>query len=506
MSRGKRYEQEPKLNLKKVFAVVIAIAVVIMFVFIIKGILLKGEEKGKITSKSYYTIFKDNKWGVIDSNGDIVIDPAYEEMITIPDQKKDVFVCTYNVNYETGEYKTKALDSNNKEIFTDFEQIESIPNTDEQNNVWYESNVLKVKKDGKYGLIDLDGKEILKAEYSEIFAMPGIENSLKIKKDDKYGIVNTEGKIIIEPKYQDITTLGKDDKSGFIVKNENGKYGIVSYLDAQILDAKFDEVTKVYGNDLYVVKQDNKIQLVGKDSNVVLSEGYDEITGILKNKENGIIFKKDKKYGVMKITGEVTINPEYEDLKEAKDGILIAKKGLKYGLIDITNTPKIEAKYMAISYNEKADLYILEDDSANSTILNSNFETKLQGILNKVDEEKGYLKIRVGDEYKYYNFKFEEKKASEVLTSNTLFLSKKDGKYGFVDKNGNVVVEYIYDDAKEQKSSGFAAVKKDGKWGSINSKGNVVIEPTYNLDNYLVIDFIGKWHLGQDMNLNYYIQ
>ena len=69
MSRGKRYEQEPKLNLKKVFAVVIAIAVVIMFVFIIKGILLKGEEKGKITSKSYYTIFKDNKWGVIDSNG-----------------------------------------------------------------------------------------------------------------------------------------------------------------------------------------------------------------------------------------------------------------------------------------------------------------------------------------------------------------------------------------------------------------------------------------------------
>lgn len=45
------------------------------------------------------------------------------------------------------------------------------------------------------------------------------------------------------------------------------------------------EVTKVYGNDLYVVKQDNKIQLVGKDSNVVLSEGYDEITGILKNKK-----------------------------------------------------------------------------------------------------------------------------------------------------------------------------------------------------------------------------
>ena len=53
---------------------------------------------------------------------------------------------------------------------------------------------------------------------------------------------------------------------------------------------------------------------------------------------------------------------------------------------------------------------------------------------------------------------------------------------------------------------GFAAIKKDGKWGSIDMKGNVVQEPTYILDNYLVVDFIGRWHLGQDINMNYYNQ
>ena len=42
-SRGRRFENEPKLNVKKVFAVIIAIAVLVMFVFIIKGILQKGE-------------------------------------------------------------------------------------------------------------------------------------------------------------------------------------------------------------------------------------------------------------------------------------------------------------------------------------------------------------------------------------------------------------------------------------------------------------------------------
>lgn len=66
MSRGRRYE-EPKLNLKKVFAVIVAIAVIIMFIFIIKGILTKDKEQLKISSKDYAVIYKDNKWGVIDS-------------------------------------------------------------------------------------------------------------------------------------------------------------------------------------------------------------------------------------------------------------------------------------------------------------------------------------------------------------------------------------------------------------------------------------------------------
>ena len=28
----------------------------------------------------------------------------------------------------------------------------------------------------------------------------------------------------------------------------------------------------------------------------------------------------------------------------------------------------------------------------------------------------------------------------------------------------------------------------------------------YNLDNNIVINFIGKWHLGQDINMNYYCE
>ena len=134
-------------------------------------------------------------------------------------------------------------------------------------------------------------------------------------------------------------------------------------------------------------------------------------------------------------------------------------------------------------------ILIAEKEDFSNDIIDNTFAIKQSGILVDIDNEKGYLELKQGEDYKYYNFKFEEKTEAEIFGTNTLFLSKKDGKYGFVDKNGNVVVDYIYDDATKQNSYGFAGVKKDGKWGSVDRNGNVVQEPTYNLDEYLKIDF-----------------
>ena len=506
MSRGRRYDSEPKLNMKKVFAVIIAVVVIIMFIFIIKGLLSKDTTTGKITSQTYFTSYKNNKWGVINSEGSNVIDPSYAEMIVIPNNKIGVFICTYDVNYETGEFKTKVLNEKNEEIFTQYDKIEAIQNKDKNDNLIYDQNVIRVQKNGKYGLIDFTGKEIISADYEEIVAILGIENSYKVKKDGKYGIANSEGKIVVEPKYADIDILGKDNKSGFIVKDDSGKYGIIDYSNNEVLQIKYDSIEKIYGNDLYVVTVEKKQKVVNKQNEDVLTDGFDSIKQILTTQENAVIYVKDNKYGVMNISGQVLIEAQYDKLEEAKTGIFIAQKDNKYGIINTNKEEKIPFEYNSIIYNQKADIYILEDNNFNSNILNNNFETKITGILLELNETKGYLKLRIDDNYKYYNFKFEEKQEKDIFPNRTLFLSKKDGKYGYIDKNGEVVVDYIYDDAIEQNEYGYSAVKKDGKWGSINIKGDVIQEPTYNLDEYLLIDFIGRWHLGLDINMNYYNQ
>lgn len=504
MSKGKRYE-EPKLNMKKVFAVIVAIIVIIMFIFIIKGLLDRDEEQGKITSETYFVSYKDSKWGIINSKGEDVIAPTYQEMIIIPNQKQDVFLCTYDVNYDTGEYKTKAFNKNNEEILTGYDKIEAIQNYDENNNIWYENNVLRVEKEGKYGLIDLTGKEVLPCEYEEITVIPNIKDAIKVKKDGKYGVVDSTGNEILKTDYQNIEALGKDNKSGYIVQSTEGKYGIVNYANSLVIDVNYDKINKIYGNDLYVVEKEGKQILVNKEQEEILnSDVYSQIIAILKTKDAGIIFEKDGKYGVINLTGEKIIENTYEELKEAKDDILIAKQNGKYGIIDLQNSQKIEFKYNSIIYNEEADIYIAETEDFNNELIDNTFTVRQTGILTDLNTEKGYIELRNDEGYKYYDLKFEEKNAKDIFSQNTLYLSKKDGKYGFVDKDGNVVVDYIYDDATKQNEYGFAGIKKDGKWGSVDNKGNIVIEPTYNLDEYLKIDFLGSWHYGKDTNINYY--
>ena len=99
MSKGKRYE-EPKLNMKKVFAVILAIVVIIMSVFIIKGVFSREQSNGGITSKTYFASYKDNKWGVINEDGTVVLEPTYER----ENEEEPLFIGKYyQVQYGFGE-------------------------------------------------------------------------------------------------------------------------------------------------------------------------------------------------------------------------------------------------------------------------------------------------------------------------------------------------------------------------------------------------------------------
>lgn len=503
MSRGKRYNNdERKLNMKKVFAVIIAIIVIAMFFIGMKELLKESPKTNEKTfALAYYTLYENEKWGVIDTRGNIVIKPEYEEMIVIPDNTKPVFICMENVDYTNNTFKTKAIDEKGKQLFTNYEQVEVIYNHDENNNIWYESNILKVQKDGKYGLINLDGKEILACTEDNIEPMLGTKSVYITTANGKKGLVDNMGKVIIENNYTEISGLTSKYSNGFIVKNDQGKYGVINNDKTIALEEKYDEISPVSENKMYVVKEGSDSKIVNTDGEEFLVNAFEEVKQI--NTDN-IVVKVNGKYGVKTINGVEKIPATYDDLTYTFDDYYIAKKEGKYGIVNEKNEEKLSFNYTYIKYLDTIGILQAETENMESELLDRNLKVRVKGIIAQINDDKNYIRVRENDEYKYYNFKLEQKESKEILATNTIFLSKKDGKYGYVNDKGIVVVDYQYEDATEQNKYGYVAVKKDGKWGCLDAKGNVVVECTNTLDDVLVVDFIGKWHLATDINANYY--
>lgn len=491
MGKGKRYDGEPKLNLKKVFGTIITLVVIIMIIVTINKILSKEAENIETEKITYFSAYVDGEWGIISNTGETIIDTTYDEMITIPNPEKPVFVCAYDVNDQTGEYKTKAINEKGEELFTDYDRVEVIENFDTKQNIWYENNLLRVVKNGKYGLIDCDGNKILECEYDSINSLKSVEGNLVVGKEGKVGLVNNVGQTIIPIEYKNIKILEEGYKDEYIVVDENDNEGVISTSGTLIVTPAYKEIKYLNSNEIYAAKIDDKWTLINKKGEVLNNE-YDDYTY---SKGDYVIVQKDGKYGIITTAGEVKIEPTYEELEYAFSVYYIAKLNSKYGVINTDNTSVIPLEYLNITCMEDKEILIADRTETETVLFDSNLTEKLTGIF---VYEQDYIKARIDGEDKYYTYKFEEKDIKDVLTKNTLYVSKKDGKYGFVDKQGNVVVDYIYDEAKEQNIYGFAAIKLNGFWGSINRNGRVVLQPEVNLDNNIYIDFIREWHLADE--------
>ena len=501
-NRGRRYDGEPKLNIKKVIAVLIILAVIIMCVILIyKFATDESSSETKTVTNSYITVFSGGKWGVINSKGETIIQPTYDDMIIIPDPTRAIFIVQSNVDLDAGTYNSKAINDKGEELFTSYQSVEALQNVDSVNAITYDTTALKVYNGEKYGLINFNGTEILSPTYDSITPLSGVRNSFVTVKDKLYGLVDNSGNVIIDNLYTEITSLTDRYEDGYVVRDQNENYGLINYNKQQVLECKYSEIKHVTGNNLYAVRENGNLELINASGDVLIGSGFDDIKSI---DSNNLIFTRENKYGIMASDGTVLVEPTYDELTYTFDGNYIAKNGDNYGIIDTSNQTKVDFTYSYITYMSDENFIEADKEDGNTDLLDTSFNVKVTGIVSEINTSKGYVKVRADGEYKYYNFRLEERTAQDIFTTNTLFLSRQNGKYGYVNKEGIVVVDYIYDDATEQNDYGYVAVKKNGVWGALDQNGNVIVTPSYELTQNTVISFIGKWHLAPDLNANYY--
>jgi len=230
----------------------------------------------------------DDKYGFINTSGQVVIPPQYSDISWFSDGYARV---------ATGDewpFKWGIIDKTGKEI---------IPLIyDWIYGFYYGNELAEVELDGRYGLLNKSGTLVLPAIYEWVNLYHDFGT---IFIDEKHGLIDKAGKVIIQPEYEWID--GWNNVDGVIIMGKDKKSGLMEYA-------------------------------TGK---VVMQPGiYDYLWWIGNSFAVGVTGQwPNDKYGMVNKAGETVLPAEYDYIGYFSEDLAWVQKDGKWGIIQPSNTP-----------------------------------------------------------------------------------------------------------------------------------------------------------------------
>jgi hypothetical protein len=255
-------------------------------------------------------------------------------------------------------------------------------------------------------------------------------------KGNKWGLVNRNGKEIISPKYEGVCPF----VGGLSAVMVGEKWGTIDKSGKEIIPVKYDGigVYKPQGNN-YPFKD-----IPCDDLEDLVREGL-------------IAIKVGDKYGFVDKSGKVVISPKYDAVIPFVGGIAAVKRDGKWGFVDKTGKEIVPPtyEYPVIDYDYLKMGYL------------------------PVVKKAGKYSTPFGGEYDFL-----------VHVDSNLFLAKKGGKWGLIDKKNREVLSFKYDKLFHLHKDLFVYSERD-KYGVISLKRGVIVQPRYDKIFYAGEGIIG---------------
>jgi len=317
--------------------------------------------------------------------------------------------------------------------------------------------VSSVKFEGKYGFIDINGNWHIEPVFDSIGNFyNGYADSYK---NDKNGIINSKGKTIIENKYD---FIGNIEDGVFLILLDN-QYNYIN-LNGQLISKKYFSDAADFSNGLAPVKfsKNGKWGYIDKKGKLKTDTIFDYAYDF--NKKNAEVIIRNDSYLINK-KGKIidTLNDNYQK---------ITKKLTLFGNSDRGTLGRI---------NQKGDTVMRGIYTSFGYIQNGKFWYNKQGKYGLADTTGTIL---VQPIYNYLTY----------FSDNGLALTKKHEKFGYINEEGIVSIDFEFENAKGFKH-GLAGVKVNGKWGFINKMGNIIIQPKFDRIEHQFAPISAKFEL-----------
>lgn len=195
------------------------------------------------------------------------------------------------------------------------------------------------EKEGKFGVLNLDGIEIIKPIYDEIILA---DYSFFIVREKQYkGLVNFSGKLVVPVAYTDISTFCIDGRMVEICIDN--KIGLFDTHTDLVIRAIYDSI-KSCATYMYKVKMGEKFGVINSKGEVIIPIKYDWISSFYDFVAKVSI---DDKYGYVTTEGKEILKPEYDEVSSYiyDYKFYFGKKGKEY--ICVLSTGKMVFRFDA---------------------------------------------------------------------------------------------------------------------------------------------------------------
>lgn len=245
---------------------------------------------------------------------------------------------------------------------------------------------------------------------------------------------------------------------GYFTVFDDSKWGIMSSSGEWVYECLYNYAGPVINNDVYLLttSKDSRIfnnskvaQAILPDKDITTKAIAEDIVPICKNGKWKFYDYKNEKY----------ILDEYDDVSCFNNDKVVVKNGENWSIIDKSGKGVVDKKFDNIKLLDTGE-YAVNDIMIAS--VNGKYGIYNGSGENKCDFTASDMDICMGGNIAYKDSK---------------------GKWGFVNSDGETVIEPKFDEAKSF-SNGLAAVKSDGKWGFINESGELVIKYKYSDGGY----------------------
>ena len=462
-----------------------------------------------------YVFVRDNKYGLISSQGEIVIEAKYHRLSVLSAGLYVASIKDDNIFCNT----LGIIDINEKNILQfEYSTIEpfkgKIPRSywtwDDRYVTEHVAMPDTIKhwliSKNKYGLIDLDGNICIPLEYDDI---QEFENGFFLKKDNKYEVFNSEYSRISNKTYDAITSIGNGLwKVEITTLNGRKLHGVIDSHGNERLEAVYTHIDNFNDFNVAIINKSGPYGLIDKNYNIIAEPIYEYISKFEGGK--AVARKYDRTEGTIDTKGVFSVNITettkndnvISKVKTLKNGLIVVKKPTNQlcAIVDSEENIILPYQYKHIEELEN-EIYRVSIDSPYSGpfgILDKDFNEVIAPVCRRIEPLGGNYIASIDDIKEVGIFNSDGEAILPLMCSSikpawgdfVWIYTNNNESIGLATINGDILIEPCFGKV-EAFADGYAKVSA-GYWYNEEDEYSGIIHRKYKEDAWGVVDRSGK--------------